>query len=461
MKDIVIDNEFAALMPPQTDEEIDILTKSCVANGIQQPLILWSLGGILLDGHTRYRIAQEHNLSYTTEEVELADRDAAYDWIMENQMGRRNLSSNALSYLRGKEYLRNRKQGVKTSGNSYQKTRADVLAEKYGTSEKTIRNDADFSEAADYLDSECILSLSQVLGKGGKFRKADLLELERIATISKPKAIKLVQFMLDNAISLHNAEKMLVLEYKVIIDEEFSKILPPLSDSELQMLTQSCIKNGILCPLKVWKGHNILLDGHQRYNIAIDYGLDFEICEIDLQSRYNAYNWIIENQLSRKNLTDCEISLLRGYRYKSELRKEEYEKKLASIAETGLVRIDDILIGDRARSFLGDIRELADSISKIGLLQPIVLTDNLVLIDGLRRIEAFKLLGRTEIPVNPISKVNEELPIDLYMSKAQLAANTWVEYNVADLIKISDAVFDEESRREHELPDCKCNGCKD
>jgi len=52
--------------------------------------------------------------------------------------------------------------------------------------------------------------------------------------------------------------------------------------------------------------------------------------------------------------------------------------------------ISDIIIKDRARSDVGDISSLADSISMVGQLHPILIDSNNVLIDGLHRIEALK-----------------------------------------------------------------------
>ena len=63
-----------------------------------------------------------------------------------------------------------------------------------------------------------------------------------------------------------------------------------------------------------------------------------------------------------------------------------------------LVKVSQVEIGDRFRQDLGDIDSLANSISDLGLLHPIVVTQDLDLIAGRRRLEAFKLLGREEIP---------------------------------------------------------------
>ena len=46
------------------------------------------------------------------------------------------------------------------------------------------------------------------------------------------------------------------------------------------------------------------------------------------------------------------------------------------------------------------VRELADSIQEIGLINPITVTKDRTLISGAHRLEAYKLLGNTEIPAN-------------------------------------------------------------
>lgn len=71
------------------------------------------------------------------------------------------------------------------------------------------------------------------------------------------------------------------------------------------------------------------------------------------------------------------------------------------------MKIADIKIGDRARDFLGNIDSLAKSISTIGLLHPIVVTENGQLISGSRRIAAFAKLGRDEIPTTVVDNLDD------------------------------------------------------
>ncbi len=61
------------------------------------------------------------------------------------------------------------------------------------------------------------------------------------------------------------------------------------------------------------------------------------------------------------------------------------------------VKIDDIIIKRRIRTSPGDLAYLMESISKFGLLNPIIITENLELVAGFRRLEACKALGMKEI----------------------------------------------------------------
>jgi N6-adenosine-specific RNA methylase IME4 len=65
-------------------------------------------------------------------------------------------------------------------------------------------------------------------------------------------------------------------------------------------------------------------------------------------------------------------------------------------------RIADIIIDIRHRRDLGDINSLARSITEVGLLHPIVVRPDGVLIAGARRLAACKALGWSDIPVTVV-----------------------------------------------------------
>lgn len=67
------------------------------------------------------------------------------------------------------------------------------------------------------------------------------------------------------------------------------------------------------------------------------------------------------------------------------------------------IPVDNIVVGQRHRQDMGDLQLLADSISAIGLLQPIGVTSNHELVFGERRYRAVRdILGWAEIPARII-----------------------------------------------------------
>jgi len=80
------------------------------------------------------------------------------------------------------------------------------------------------------------------------------------------------------------------------------------------------------------------------------------------------------------------------------------------------MRIDEIIVRKRIRRDLGNLQELAESLEKHGLINPIVITQEKVLIAGERRLESAKLLGWETIPVriieNPDRIAEVEIEID-------------------------------------------------
>ncbi len=92
--DIVIDAEFASLIPPLSAEERQQLEENIVEHGgARDPLVVWASKGTLtlLDGHNRYEICTRLELPFDIEEMRFDHRDDAMLWMIDNQRGRRNL----------------------------------------------------------------------------------------------------------------------------------------------------------------------------------------------------------------------------------------------------------------------------------------------------------------------------------------------------------------------------------
>lgn len=81
------------------------------------------------------------------------------------------------------------------------------------------------------------------------------------------------------------------------------------------------------------------------------------------------------------------------------------------------VRVSEIHVKDRIRQSAGEISELAESIKKYGLLQPILIDVNNNLIAGYRRLLAVKSLGWEYIEVKVIDVKNPKERILLEMEE--------------------------------------------
>jgi predicted methyltransferase len=95
-EDIIIDAEFAALIPPLSAEERQQLEENIVEHGgARDPLVVWASKGTLtlLDGHNRYEICTRLDLQFDIKEMRFSDRSHAEEWMIRNQFGRRNLSA--------------------------------------------------------------------------------------------------------------------------------------------------------------------------------------------------------------------------------------------------------------------------------------------------------------------------------------------------------------------------------
>ncbi len=66
------------------------------------------------------------------------------------------------------------------------------------------------------------------------------------------------------------------------------------------------------------------------------------------------------------------------------------------------IQVDEIRIRKRIRKDPGDLRPLMESMRKHGILNPIVITTQNVLVAGYRRLEAAKRLGWQSVPVQVI-----------------------------------------------------------
>jgi len=105
---------------------------------------------------------------------------------------------------------------------------------------------------------------------------------------------------------------------EIMVDQEFKFLLPTLSKDTYALLEDNLLENGVRDPVVIWGG--IIIDGHNRYEIATKHGLPFTTVSMEFESRDDVLIWIINTQVSRRNLTPVQLSYFRGLHYNADKR---------------------------------------------------------------------------------------------------------------------------------------------
>ena len=120
----------------------------------------------------------------------------------------------------------------------------------------------------------------------------------------------------------------------IVIDIEFQNLIRPLSDEERKELRESLSSCGLLMPLVVWRneGKTILVDGHNRLSLWKEFDgfneeFEFKTQELYFGNRDNVKEWIIKNQLGRRNLSPTDFNLLLGQLYNQQKKARGGDRK--------------------------------------------------------------------------------------------------------------------------------------
>jgi hypothetical protein len=152
--DYILDPEFRDLLPRHNPQEKQALRKLIKDREHVDPGVVGVIQGdrVLVDGYTREEICADEGIPFPTREVHFEDRQAAKDWIIDNQYGRRNLTDEQRAYFRGKEYLA--AKGKPLPQNEGTGGAAKKVAGKRKVSKATVERDAEFAKGADKLTPE-------------------------------------------------------------------------------------------------------------------------------------------------------------------------------------------------------------------------------------------------------------------------------------------------------------------
>ncbi|MDA3958384.1 ParB/RepB/Spo0J family partition protein [Oceanispirochaeta sp.] len=109
------------------------------------------------------------------------------------------------------------------------------------------------------------------------------------------------------------------------IDKEFRNLIPCLTKEERASLKFSIETEGQREPIIVWKGKNIIVDGHNRYDILQNINVNIKKIDMHFEDREEVMVWMIDNQKGRRNLSKSDMLKLGMKR--AELLEEKAKEK--------------------------------------------------------------------------------------------------------------------------------------
>jgi hypothetical protein len=169
-KDFKINHHIESLLPVLDDRSLKVLEESILKDGLREPVVMAYLGKdrlpTLIDGHNRVKIINKHDIDIKFEELDhITTLEQAEEWVLTNQLGRRNLGKGdfgkavgRLYNLRKKDKGKNLKKGTNppkgqndTSGTNPPKgqTTSEILSKETGASEATIKRAAKYMRLVD------------------------------------------------------------------------------------------------------------------------------------------------------------------------------------------------------------------------------------------------------------------------------------------------------------------------
>jgi len=163
-------------------------------------------------------------------------------------------------------------------------------------------------------------------------------------------------------------------ECGIIVDKEFRRLIPPLTDEERLGLEENLLRDGCLDPLIVWAERRVLLDGHNRKEICDRYGIDYDTRELSLPNRDAAADWIDANQLGRRNLKPEQMSLLRGRRYNRRKKQHGGDRKSESSPHCAdLIKTSERLAKEHgvSRATIERDGQYAEAVDRLGIQQEV------------------------------------------------------------------------------------------
>lgn len=151
------------------------------------------------------------------------------------------------------------------------------------------------------------------------------------------------------------------------VDQELKALIPPLTNEEYRQLEANIKAEGIREPIIIWG--NTIIDGHNRYEIAINHNIAYKTIEKHFNNRKDVVEWMILNQFGRRNLSAYQRSILA---LKLKPMFEEKAKENLSLAGKSYSPKEGFQKSEKVATVVNSTKELAkvagvshDTIAKV------------------------------------------------------------------------------------------------
>ena len=174
---IKINEVLRAYIEPLTESEYAALERSILVEGCRDALVLWQ--DVLVDGHNRYQICQQHGIPFkVTENTSFQNLDDVKLWMIDNNLGRRSISD----YQRGVLALR-KKEIVAARV-------ADLMAEAAAEDALIAPPEGDAAKAK---PAAMPLTSREDIARAARLSSATISQIEKIQKTATPELVEAVR----------------------------------------------------------------------------------------------------------------------------------------------------------------------------------------------------------------------------------------------------------------------------
>ncbi|MCL2663861.1 MAG: hypothetical protein FWE83_11140 [Oscillospiraceae bacterium] len=205
---------------------------------------------------------------------------------------------------------------------------------------------------------------------------------------------------------------------EIIIDEEFQRLFPPLDEQEFCKLEENILTYGCMNPLVLW--NNILIDGHNRYNIVTKNNLPFNTISLEFNSRDEVISWMIRVQIDRRNLTPMQLTYYRGMHYNIEKKIHGDADRITKNSPSGQ---NDHLEGSTANRLSEQYRISPRTIRRDGQIADVIIAIGIESEEAKHSI----LSGETRISRKQLREMSSDTEEYIAKTASKIASGTFEE----------------------------------